>query len=157
MNEDYARDLWHMGASHALAAAAVARRAQEWAEVSGAENPEIAVTNGRYSPSIFLLIGYSLEILLKTACIAHGSDPKELRDIGHDLEAALTSAERLGFCSSAPQLRKIVELLRQPHREHHFRYSGMDDFPLPADVDEVLGNLNHLAWELEVMLFPQDP
>lgn len=157
MNEELARNLWNMGGGHVIGAEAVVRRAQEWANEIKAEDPEKAVFNGKYSASIYLLLGYGLELLLKAAFVAHGGDPKQLgpRGMGHDLGAALRAANERGFRSGAPHLTKMVELLQLPHREHQFRYGGMDEFDLPADVDEVLANLTHLASELQVLLFPE--
>lgn len=157
MNEELARNLWNMGGGHVIGAEAVIRRAQEWVKEIGASDPEKVVFNGRYSASIYLLLGYGLELLLKAAFVAHDGDPKQLgsRGIGHDLGAALKAAEERGFQSDAPHLSEIVELLQLPHREHQFRYGGMDKFPLPADVDEVLANLDQLASELQVLLYPE--
>lgn len=157
MNQELARKLWNMGGGHAIGAGAVIGCAQDWAREIGAEDPEKAVFNGKYSASIYLLLGYAFELLLKAAFVAHGGDPRQLgpRGIGHDLNAALDSAEAHGFRSSAPHLREIIELLKQPHHEHQFRYGGMDEFPLPANVDEVIANLNHLASELQVLLYPE--
>lgn len=157
MDLELARNLWTIGGGHVLGAEAVVLRAQEWAKETGSNDPEKAVFNGKFSASIYLLLGYSLELLLKAAFVAHGGDPKQLgpRGIGHDLGAALKAAEERGFQSGAPHLSQIVELLQLPHREHQFRYGGMNDFPLPANVDEVLSNLNHLAFELQVLLYPE--
>ena len=157
MNEELARNLWHMGGGHAIGAEAVVHRAQDWAREIEAEDPQKAVFNGKYSASIYLLLGYSLELLLKAAFVAHGGDPNQLgvRGIGHDLGAALKAAEELGFRSGAPHLREIVELLQSPHSEHQFRYGGKDEFPLPANVDEVVGSLNHLASEVQELLYPE--
>lgn len=157
MNEELAQSLWNMGGGHALGAEAVVRRAQEWAAEIGAEDPEKAVFNGKYSASIYLLLGYGFELLLKAAFIAHGGDPSRLglRGIGHDLVKALEAAEETGFNSGAPHLREIVHLLQHPHREHHFRYGGLDEFPVPADVGEVVANLTHLAMELQELLYPE--
>lgn len=157
MNEELARNLWNMGGGHAIGAEAVIRRAQEWAREIGADDPEKAVFNGKYSASIYLLLGYGFELLLKAAFVSNGGNPRQLGPggIGHDLAAALKAAEERGFHSSAPRLREIVELLQLPHREHQFRYGGMDDFPLPANVEEVLANLNHLASELQELLYPE--
>ena len=157
MDEELARNLWNMGGGHALGAEAVIHRAQDWAEEIGAEDREKAVFNGKYSASIYLLLGYGFELLLKAAFIAHGGDPKQLgvRGIGHSLGAALKAAEDNGFRSGAPDLHEIIELLEMPHREHHFRYGGMDQFCLPADVDKVVANLHHLAGELQMLLYPE--
>ena len=157
MNEELARELWTMGGGHALGAEAVVRRAQDWAREIEAEDLEKAVFNGKYSASIYLLLGYGFELFLKAAFVAHGGDPKQLgpRGLGHDLEAALNAAEEQGFCSGAPDLRAIVELLQLPHSQHQFRYGGMDQFPLPADVDVVVANLIHLASELQMLLYPE--
>lgn len=157
MNQELARNLWSMGGGHAIGAEAVVRRAQDWAREIETEDAEKAVFNGKYSASIYLLLGYAFELLLKAAFVAQGGNPKLLgpRGIGHDLSAALDAAEEHGFCSSAPHLREIIELLKPPHLEHQFRYGGMNGFPLPANVDEVLANLNHLAAELQALLYPE--
>jgi len=146
-----------MGGGHALGAEAVVRRAKDWAKEIGAEDPEKAVFNGKFSASIYLLLGYSFELLLKAAFVAHGGDPKKLgiAGIGHNLKAALKAAEECGFRSSAPYLHEIVELLQLPHSKHQFRYGGMDEFPLPANLNEVVANLNHLAYEVQVLLYPE--
>ena len=157
MNEELARNLWNMGGGHALGAEAVVRQAKDWAKEIGAEDAEKAVFNGKYSASIYLLLGYGFELLLKAAFVALSGDPKLLgvRGIGHDLVKALKAAEESGFRSDAPHLHQIVELLELPHREHQFRYGGMDEFNLPADVDEVVANLNHLAVEVQLLVYPQ--
>jgi hypothetical protein len=157
MNDELARNLWNMGGGHAIGAEAVIRRAQEWAREIEADDPEKVVFNGKYSASIYLLLGYGFELLLKAAFVYNGGDSKQLgvRGIGHDLVAALNAAEERGFHSGAPRLREIVELLQSPHLEHQFRYGGKDDFPLPADVEQVLANLNHLASELQELLYPE--
>jgi hypothetical protein len=157
MDKKLARNLWTMGGGHALGAEAVIRHAQDWARETGAEDQEKAVFNGKYSASIYLLLGYAFELLLKAAFIAHGGDPDQLgpRGIGHDLAAALNAAEERGFQSSAPHLTQIVELLHPSHRAHQFRYGGMDEFPLPANVDEVVASLHHLASELQNLLYPE--
>lgn len=157
MNDELARNLWNMGGGHAIGAEAVIRRAQEWAREIEADDPEKVVFNGKYSASIYLLLGYGFELLLKAAFVYNGGDSKQLgaRGIGHDLVAALNAAEERSFHSGAPRLREIVELLQSPHREHQFRYGGKDDFPMPADVEEVLANLNHLASELQELLYPE--
>lgn len=157
MDEELARNLWNMGGAHVIGAEAVVRRAQEWANEINADDPEKAVFNGKFSASIYLLLGYGLELLLKSAFVAHGGDSKLLgsRGIGHDLDAALKAANGAGFKSDAPHLGEIVRLLQEPHREHQFRYGGMDGFELPANVDEVLNSLNQLASELQAVLFPE--
>ena len=157
MTIELARQLWTMGGGHALGAEAVVNRAYEWADEINADDPELAVFNGKYSAAIYLLLGYALELLMKSAFIAHGGEERELgnRGIGHDLNAALEAAERLGFQSQAPNLREIIELLREPHLAHQFRYGGMNQFPLPANLNEVVGSLHHLAHELQLLLYPE--
>jgi hypothetical protein len=158
MNEKLAQTLWTMGGGHALGAEAVVLRAQEWAKEIEAEDPEKAIFNGKYSASIYLLLGYGFELLLKSAFIAHGGDPKLLgnKGLGHNLRAALEAAESQGFQSSAPRLHEIIDLLQQPHDKHHFRYGGLDDIPLPANVGDVVAILHHLASEIQALLFPND-
>lgn len=132
-------------------------RAQEWAIEIGAEDPNKAVFNGKYSASIYLLLGFSFELLLKSAFVHFGGDPRRLgpRELGHDLGAALRAAEERGFQSNAPHLTEIIDLLQQPHQTHQFRYGGMDEFPVPADVDVVVASLHHLASELQLLLYPE--
>lgn len=158
MDREFARELWTMGGGHALGAEAVVRTAQQWAQEIQADDPEKAIFNGKYSASIYLLLGYGYELLLKSAYIAHGGDRRKIGNggFGHDLRAALDAAEELGFRSAAPNLREIIELLQIPHDKHHFRYGGMDQFPLPANVEAVVASLHHLASELQLLLYPDD-
>jgi hypothetical protein len=157
MTLEIARQLWTFGGAHSHGAEAVVVRAYEWATEIGANDPEEAVFNGQYSAPIYLLLGYGFELLLKSAFVAHGGDTNQLgnRGIGHDLTSALQAAEQQGFRSDAPNLHEIINLLHEPHLAHQFRYGGMDNFPLPANLKEVVSRLHDLAAELQELLYPR--
>lgn len=153
---DLARQLWTMGGGHVIGTEAVVERARRYVEEVGAEDPEQVIFNGKYSASIHLLIGYAFELLLKSAYLAHGGDPKKLgsRGIGHDLVVALDKAEACGFKSQVEHLRWIVERVREPHLAHQFRYGGMEKIEMP-DLKHTLEAMNGLAYELQVLLYPE--
>jgi hypothetical protein len=138
---------WTMGKSHLLALGAVIDTARAEAEKAGEIDPEHTVFSGPYSASIHLLAGYALELLLKSACYLHGGEGG-VRKLGHDLTAVLDEAEKLGFVSSAEQLRAVVGYLRAPHLNHQFRYGGADEVAMP-DLDATLEVLYCVCHELQ--------
>jgi len=44
------------------------------------------------------------------------------KEVGHDLLAALDQAEHRGFASQTDDLRQVVDVLREPYRQHWLRY-----------------------------------
>jgi hypothetical protein len=149
MTAKLADDHWTMGVSHAWSMEALMKMARAEAEQAGQTDLEKAVFNGGLSPSIHLLAGYSLEVLLKCACYLHGGELKRLRSkaLGHDLTALFDEAQRLGYVSSVPNLRSIAERLREAHFNHQFRYGGFGMVQMPP-LAETLEALTALYNEL---------
>ncbi|MDP9421673.1 MAG: hypothetical protein M3Q19_02355 [Pseudomonadota bacterium] len=114
------------------------------------EDIQKAVFNGRYSASIHLLAGYSLELLLKCACYLHGGEEGRLRSrkLRHDLTALLDEAEALGYGSAVPNIRWVAENLREPHLNHQFRYGGAEQVAMP-ELEVTLEVLRGLCIELK--------
>jgi hypothetical protein len=129
--------------------ALIDRARQEVGEAS-AEGIHRAVFNGPYSASIHLLAGYSLELLLKSACYLHGGNAAKLKSkaLRHDLTALLDEAEALGFVSSVAPLRLIAEGLRKAHLHHQFRYAGSEEVHMP-ELQQTLSALTGLYLELK--------
>lgn len=95
--------------------------------------------------------------MLKSAIVAWDpkADAEYLRkEVGHDLIKSLDEAERRGFKSQAPHLRELAEILRDPYKQHWFRYERPDQFKLPGDFDQVVETLKLLESELATKLKP---
>jgi hypothetical protein len=152
MDRTLADELWTRGASHALSAQALAEFARQEAVSAGAADVEQHAFNGKFSASIHLLIGFSFELLLKSAYILHGGDANALnRNIRHDLLVALEEAEKAGFISSVQNLRWVVECIREPHIEHQFRYGGAEIIEMPG-LELSLPTLDGLVRELGMLI-----
>ena len=108
-----------MGAGHASAAMALAEMEGETA------------FNGRMSASIWLLVGYALELTLKAAYLHLGGDPDKLQKMGHRLKTVHAAAKAVGFNSEVLNLEWYIEHLHEPHAGHFFRYSGFGQVHLP--------------------------
>lgn len=67
---------------------------------------------------------------------------------------SLDAAEQRGFKSQAPHLRELVEILRDPYKQHWFRYERPDQFKLPGDFDQVIETLKVLESEIAMKLKP---
>ena len=132
MDRKLLEDLWHRGWGHAKAARALAAYSKAEAIDSGVDDIEHYLFNGPQSPSMHLLVGFSFELLLKVAMLLNGASTKSVRSVGHDLRKALNKAEQLGFVSRTPQLRFVVEGLREMHFKHHFRYGGAETVSMPG-------------------------
>lgn len=154
MSMETARKLYKSGEAHALSSALLYRAAVDHGTKINKPNPEYFAFNGICSLSIFYLIGLGFELYLKSAYAHYGgqADDKHLRNkIGHDLVKALNKAEARGFASQAPNLRQIVELLREPHLAHYFRYDRPEQIPLPEPV-QIFETLKVLDEELKALL-----
>jgi hypothetical protein len=147
MDAELADDLWTMGAGHLIGVKALFEEATRQAQ--GGDDVEQKVFNGPHSASIHLLIGYSLELLLKAAYVLNGATRRDLgaRGVGHDLLLTLDRAEAAGFRSRTPDLRYVVERLSEMHLKHQFRYGGLERFQMPA-LEVTLPMLEGLAREI---------
>lgn len=140
-----------------LSAGLLHEAATKFATENGIPNPERYAFNGTFSLSLYYLVGLGFELYLKAAYIQHGGDADERHlkwDIGHDVVAALDRAEARGFQSKAPNLREIVEYLREPLLNHSFRYTHPDKMPLPDPI-QVLTAAEVLDNELRPLFWPE--
>jgi hypothetical protein len=154
MSKEIAKGLQESGRAHALSSQLLYVSAMGHAEEHGMEDPEQFAFNGTYSLSIHYLVGLGLELMLKSAYVAHGGEADDghlRREIGHDVLRALNVAEERGFVSEAPYLREIVELLREPYKAHYFRYSRPEQIPLP-EYGQVIELFTVLDAELDTLL-----
>jgi hypothetical protein len=76
------------------------------------------------APAFYLLVSFTLELLLKSVCLSDGASQAELKGLGHDLHGAYVRAMQSG---NVPRimtpLGKLVLALREQHRTHVFRYT----------------------------------
>lgn len=158
MNEVDAEILFENGRSHLLSAALLYESSVEFAKENEIEDPEHFGFNGTFSLSLFYLAGLGMELFLKAAYIYHGGDANERhlrREIDHDIVGALDFAEARGFCSRAPNLRAILEHLREPLLNHSFRYVRPNEMDLP-DPLHVLVAAQALDDELRPLFWGED-
>ena len=125
-------DLWHRGWGHVTAAKILAQYSKAEGQAKQVADPDHYTFNGPQSPSLHLLIGYGMELLLKVAVLLHGGREGDTKAAGHDLVKALDRAEDLGFRCSTPQVRFVAENLREMHLNHRFRYGGADQVTMPS-------------------------
>jgi hypothetical protein len=118
-----AEGFWVVGASHA------------WSAQQLAEIEPTRAFNGGHSASIFLLVGFALELTLKGVFVALGGTPEAAKKkMGHDLLAALQGARDQGWTGESPQLGSLITAMREAHRINFFRYMGMGDSIILPDL-----------------------
>ena len=126
-----AHNLWAKGKGHIFGALAVEQGARAHAAEHGIEDVDQFIFSGNFSASLHLLLGFSAELLTKSALIMHGGAPELARKLGHDLNALLGAAEDLGFEPPDPRTREIFGYLRDPHLNHQFRYGDEPEVAMP--------------------------
>jgi hypothetical protein len=155
MSIELAEQLHTAGKGHAWAACLLYRASLEYAGSQDLEDPEAFAFNGPASLSVHYLLGLGLELMLKAAVAGcdEGVDRAYLQNtIGHDLTKALDEAEAREFVSQAPHLKDLLELLREPYKQHWFRYERPTHMNLPGDFVQVEATLEVLESELAAKL-----
>lgn len=155
MSIELATQLHTTGKAHAWTSLLLYKASIDYAEREKLENPQAYAFNGPPSLSIHYLLGLGLELMLKSAISACDSDVDRgylQNAIGHDLTKALDEAEARGFASRAPHLRGLVSLLREPYKQHWFRYERPKQMKLPGDFEQVENTLSVLHDELSERL-----
>lgn len=158
MSRVFAETLYSSGRSHLLSAALLYEAAIQFAEENDIAEPAHYAFNGTHSLSIFYLTGLGFELCLKAAYILYGGDANEKhlkKEIGHDVLLALDWAGKVGFVSAAPNLREIVEYLREPLLDHSFRYKRPASMALP-DPMEMFAAAEVLDNELRPLVWPEE-
>lgn len=104
----------------------------------------------------YLLVGFSLETVLKAAYLYFGGDMKIAKDdIRHDLPKALALAKDRGFQPENGQLGWLTETMADVHRNHSFRYLTGDGELRVADEASSLLILDDLVVQVGQLLYPQ--
>ena len=148
-----ADNLWTKGKGHLCGAIALEQFSRTYAADHDIEDAEQFVFSGLYSASLHLLLGFAAELLTKAAFILHGGAPESVRKprLGHDLIGLLDAVEERGYSTPNPRTREIFEYLREPHRNHQFRYGEEDEVPMP-DLVHTIPALQELSDCLQGML-----
>jgi hypothetical protein len=148
-----ADNLWTKGKGHLFGVLAIEQVSRAYAVEHDIEDVERFIFSGRYSASLHLLLGFAAELLTKTAYILHGGEPALIRKpaIRHDLIALLDAAEERAFTAPDPHTRAILAYLREPHRNHQFRYGEEDEVPMP-DLVHTIPALQVMSNQLQDML-----
>jgi hypothetical protein len=90
------------------------------AAVATQEKLELGAPGGVAVAPVYTLAGHSIELALKAFVRQHGADLKDLKNLGHDLDAAMDAAEATGLQHAAD--RTQLSLLNQEYSQHRFRY-----------------------------------
>ena len=136
-----AEKLFFTGGAHARAAHALVAAAQ---------------ANVHMTVPFYLLLGFSLETVLKAAYLHFGGDMKVAKDeIRHDLPKALALARDRGFEPENEQLEWLTETMAEVHRNHSFRYLTGDGDLHVAEETNSLRILDDLVVQVGQMLYPQ--
>ncbi|MEQ1548362.1 MAG: hypothetical protein ABL918_06890 [Chakrabartia sp.] len=115
-----------------------------------------AKTNIHMSVPFYLLLGFSLETILKAAYIHLGGQMKFAKQsIGHDLTKALASAKDNGFVPENQHLEWLTATMTDVHRSHLFRYLSGDGELRVADQACGLGIVDDLVVQVGQLLYPQ--
>jgi hypothetical protein len=115
-----------------------------------------AEANIHMSVPFYLLLGFSLETILKAAYIHLGGDMKVAKqDIGHDLTKALAFATDRGFLPENKHLGWLTETMADVHRNHLFRYLTGDGELRVADQTCGLGIVDDLVVQVGQLLYPE--
>lgn len=148
MADPLAEDLWALGAGHLLSATELVGAGLNRQNASESVKRNDAAYNGRFSASVYLLLGYSTELLLKSAYLQAGGKPDRLKvKLGHDLISCHVEAQRQGYQFETQGLNDLASTLRQSHLKHQFRYGWSDEIGLPR-VEDALQILDDLAREV---------
>jgi hypothetical protein len=76
------------------------------------------------APAFYLLVGFTLELLLKAVCMSGGASQAQLKSLGHDLHEAYTRAMQTGKVPRVmTSLGRLVLALDEQHKTHVFRYT----------------------------------
>lgn len=136
-----AEKFFFAGGSHARAAHALLTASQ---------------TNVHMAVPFYLLVGFSLETVLKAAYVHLGGDTKVAkREIGHDLPKALACANGQGFQPANEQLEWLTETLADVHRDHSFRYLTGDGELKVANEVCCLKIVDDLTVQVGQLLYPE--
>jgi hypothetical protein len=133
--------LFFAGGAHARAAHAIVDAAQ---------------ANVHMKVPFYLLVGFSLETMLKAAYVKLGGDIDVAKTkIVHDLPMALNCAKDHGFHGENENLGWLIGTMADAHRNHVFRYlTGDGDIKIP-DPTTSLQILDDLVTQVGKLIHPE--
>lgn len=95
-------------------------------------------------PAFYTNLGFAYEHSLKGFLAFHGMTGDELRrEIGHDLNKALSKAIDTGFQPHSPMLIEMLEILGPSHRKNEMRYLPELGIDTPENPDQAC----QCAWD----------
>ena len=107
-------------------------------------------------PPFFANVGYAFELSLKAYILEFGGSEKDCHTIGHDLQAAVAVAHKLGLRLPHPEVAKLLEQINTYHRNHSFRYMKPMNVSMLPHVDQTLSvmekHFNCVAAQLHHLL-----
>lgn len=136
-----AERLFFTGGAHARAAHAIVVAAQQSAHLT---------------VPFYLLVGFSLETVLKAVFIHLGGHMKVAKDeIRHDLQKAFILAKERGFQPGNEHLEWLTQTLAEVHRNHSFRYLPAEGDLNVADETHCLAIIDDLVVQVGQLLYPE--
>lgn len=115
-----------------------------------------AKLNVHMNVPFYLLVGFSLETVLKATYLHLGGDMKVvINEIRHDLPIALALAQERGFQPENGHLEWLTETMADVHRSHAFRYLTGEGELLVADPTCSLSIIDDLIAQIGQLLYPQ--
>jgi hypothetical protein len=104
--------------------------AEQYAEAA------MALPQDKFYAVQYHLFCQAFELILKSFILSTGEDQQITFKIGHKLNKALSTAVRLGYRPSHPDLDLMVKWLSPFHEGHDFRYArgGAKSLPTPDHV-----------------------
>lgn len=73
-------------------------------------------------PAISVNLCYAIELSLKSFIAMRGGDEKLLKDVSHNLERGLKTAQDMGFVPTHPATKELVAILSPFHVRSSLRY-----------------------------------
>lgn len=159
MSRKLAIDLFDAGKAHSLSCALLNDASEKWARENGISDCEEFAFNGTFSLSKHYLLSLGIELMLKSFIVYSSNDytEKRIRDeIGHNLDRALSVALELGLPDEIPHLEFIIDTIKNPYRNHWFRYEMGNNYPMPNKFDQIVDCLSALQGVLEERLYESD-
>jgi len=97
--------------------------------------------------SVYYLFFHGMELALKSFIYLNTKDEKDLRKIGHNLEAAWNRAQELGIEEIYPESQELQECIAMVNptykgKELEYFYPGLKQLPAIEHVSNACNNLN---------------
>lgn len=102
--------------------------------------------------SVYYLFFHGMELTLKSYIYLKTEDEKELKNIGHNLEAAWNRAEELGIENIYPENQELQECISMVNptyngKELEYFYPGLKQLPAIKHVSNACNDLSETLYQ----------